>query len=145
MPFHPQRFIFALLFSVSATIVSAQALIPVPAHINPSKGEYRFRPIEKIIITDTSLQNEATELKKSSKNAQEATHISSMKKKREKETSASAWIPLFFSRKVTGLPLLLNASPSQPLLRQAFSGLSKPWTNSYQEMVVKVCIPSCQP
>lgn len=64
MPFHPQRFIFALLFSVSATIVSAQALIPVPAHINPSKGEYRFRPIEKIIITDTSLQNEATELKK---------------------------------------------------------------------------------
>ena len=67
MPFHLQRFIFALLFSVSATIVSAQALIPVPAHINPSKGEYRFRPIEKIIITDTSLQNEATELQKSSK------------------------------------------------------------------------------
>ena len=64
MPFHLQRFIFALLFSVSATIVSAQALIPVPAHINPSKGEYRFRPIEKIIITDTSLQNEATELQK---------------------------------------------------------------------------------
>ncbi len=115
-----------------ATNLSADAVTDIRSYIANTYGDKFVPKTPNVYVTK-------------SKNAQEATHISSMKKKREKETSASASIPLFFSRKVTGLPLLLNASPSQPLLRQAFSGLSKPWTNSYQEMVVKTCIPSCQP